>query len=113
MVRGALAGAALVALAALGWGGQAVGGVAVGAAVALLNFAWLARGAALVSGSPGGRTTAARRAVALALRHAATLAALGGPAALGWAHPVALGVGVTVLPLALVVQGLRTARQED
>src|SRR3990167_2993557 len=106
--RGALAGAAAALVAAWGWGAPASGGVLVGAAVALLHFAWLARGVAL--GAPGARRPGARWIVALGTRYLVTFAALAAPVALEWAHPVALGVGVTVLPLALTAAGLRAAR---
>ena len=108
---GALAGAALALGAGWGWGVRAAAGVAVGAAVALLDFAWLARGVALLAAAPGARRPGVRWAVALAARYLVTFAALGLPVALGWAHPVALAVGVTVLPLALTAGGLRAARQ--
>src|SRR3989338_970527 len=109
--RGARAGAAGAPFAAWGWGAPASGGVLVGAAVALLNFAWLARGVALVGGAAGARRPGARWIVALGTRYLVTFAALAAPVALEWAHPVALGVGVTVLPLALTAAGLRAARQ--
>jgi len=31
----------------------------------------------------------------------------------GWVHPIAVLVGYTVLPVALVMQGLRLAREES
>ncbi|MBI4271168.1 MAG: ATP synthase subunit I [Candidatus Rokubacteria bacterium] len=111
MIGGALAGSVLALLAACGWGAHAFGGVAVGAAVALLNFAWLARGVALVAGTPGGRRPGVRWVLALGTRYLLTFTALATPVALEWAHPVALGLGVTVLPLLLTTQGLHAARR--
>jgi len=108
---GALAGAALALGAGWGWGARASVGVAVGAAVALLDFAWLARAVALLAGAPGARRPGVRWTLALATRYLVTFAALVLPVALEWAPPVALGVGVTVLPLALTAEGLRAARQ--
>ena len=52
----------------------------------------------------GGRLTGLRLAAVAAL---AAMASRG-----GWAHPIALLAGYTVLPLALVVQGLRRRREE-
>ena len=102
-----------VALAvAGGWLGGAAGAIGVGAGIALAlgNFRWLvSRACAAPATSSAARAlwsmTAGLRFVAVGALCAAVLAA-------GWAHPVALVIGLTTLPCALIVHGLRAARQE-
>jgi hypothetical protein len=100
--------AAALAAAWVGGGPGAVG-VLSGGALGLVGF-WLltARVGAVVAGP----ATAAPWALLASLR----FAAVSGVAALlfvgGWAHPVAWLVGYSALPLALVLQGLRAAREE-
>ena len=103
---GAVAGAVL-------GGASALVGVGVGAAVAILNFAWLAHVTAHAAATR--RLPLRSRGVALLLiatRYLLIFMALGGPLAAGLAHPLALAVGLTVLPLTLTIQGLRVAREE-
>ena len=103
---------AVLALAAAWLGGVAAAlGAAGGAALALGNFRWLVARVAASTGAPGAaRTlwsmTSGIRFVAFAALCAALLAS-------GWAHPVAVVVGLTALPCALVGHGLRAARQES
>ncbi len=84
-------------------------GVLSGGALALVGFRVLAARVRAV----GGPTPAFPWIVLTVLR----FAAVGGVAALlfvgGWAHPVAWLVGYSVLPVVLVVQGLRSAREES
>jgi hypothetical protein len=97
---------AVVAAAAAGFTGLAGAAGAAGAgAIAVLNFRWLARGAAhaLAGGGPRGAL------VSLGLRHLATLGALAVLLSSGWAHPVAAVAGIAVLPVVLIAEGLRTA----
>lgn len=103
--------ASAVALAA-GWlaGPTALVGVGVGAAVALVSFRWLARAAASAVEAPAsGR---ARSLALVTLRHLGSFLMLGAPVAAGVAHPVALAVGLTVLPVVLTTVGLLAAREE-
>ena len=84
-------------------------GVLTGGALALVGFRVLAARVRAV----GGPAPAGHWIVLAALR----FAVVGGVAALlfvgGWAHPVGWLVGYSVLPAALVVQGLRGARAEN
>ena len=104
---------AVVVLAlAGGWLGGAPGaaGVVAGGALALGSFRWLAARVVAVSAGP---TLPSGWIVVTGLRFAtvAALAALGFAA--GWVHPIALLAGYTVLPVALVTQGLRLVRKEN
>jgi hypothetical protein len=104
-------GAALT-LAAAWLGGMAGAvGAATGVALAVGNFRWLVARVPATSAASG----AARMlwAMAAGLRYLAFAAVAGAALATGWAHPVALVVGLTVLPCALVGHGLRVARQES
>jgi hypothetical protein len=111
VIVGGSATAVLCALVGAFVGGApALIGVGVGAAVAIGNFAWLARAAVSTAEPTSRRRT---RVVALLLiRHLVTFAALGAPVAAGVVHPLALAAGLTVLPVTLTIQGLRTVRQE-
>ena len=99
-------------LAAGGWGARVGLGVLVGAGVAVANFAWLARAVAQVAAAFAGSRPRVRWILALGTRYLVSFAALAAPVVLGWAHPVALGVGLTALPLALTLEGWRAARRE-
>lgn len=109
--------AILVALLALpaAWlaGASAAVGVLAAGALTVGNFWWLSRAAA-TAGDP----TAPRREVAgwilgAGTRLAVLFAAFAALCAGGYAHPVALVVGLGALPCALVVQGLRSARDTE
>jgi hypothetical protein len=105
--------AALLALGVAlvgGWlaGRTTVFGVAAGAALALADFWWLsARVDAAANGTPG----------ALVWLGAAGLRLTGVTVAVAVLfltqqfHPIALVIGLAVLPCALVVRGLRVARE--
>jgi hypothetical protein len=103
--------AAVVVSLAGGWAGGAPGalGVLTGGALGLAGFRLLAR---RVRAAAAGPAPAAPWVALAALR----FAAVAGVAALlfvhGWAHPVAWLVGYSLLPVVLVVQGLRGAREE-
>lgn len=96
-----------MALAAWLAGAPAAVGVLAGAALALVNFRWLAGRAAALAASPaaGGRWLAGS-----VLR----LAAAGGACAVLFradaVDPLGLVAGLSVLPPAVVVAGLRAAR---
>ncbi|HEY7649941.1 MAG TPA: ATP synthase subunit I [Methylomirabilota bacterium] len=94
------------------WGPRVGFGVLIGAAVAAANFAWLARGLAQVATAFAGRRPRVRWILILSTRYLVSFVVLAAPVALGWAHPAALGVGLTALPVALTLEGWRAARGE-
>lgn len=104
--------AVLVAALAGGWLGGAPGalGVLTGGALGLVGFRLLASRVRRVVTGP---VLTAPWLVLAALR----FGAVSGVTALlfvgGWAHPVGWLVGYSVLPVALVLQGLRLARGES
>jgi len=108
-------GVAVAVMTAGAWwlaGAPAAAGVGGGGAIALVNFRWLARDvrratAAVVEGGAG-----IGRIGRVGLRQLVTFGALGLLVAQGWAHPVAVGVGLAALPPVLLVQGLLDARRE-
>jgi len=105
--------AVLVAALAGGWLGGAPGalGVVAGGALGIAGFRVLAVRVRAVTAA--GPTLTAPWMMLAGLR----FTAISGVAALlfvaGWAHPVAWLAGYSALPLALVVQGLRLAREES
>ena len=105
---------ALVALLAApaGWlgGSTAALGVLAGGALAVVNFRWLAARAVAVASSAG--VAGGAWLVGAGLRLTAFTAASAGLLAFEWAHPVALLAGLSVLPCAVIVEGLRAASRE-
>ena len=101
--------ATLAVAAVAGWVGgiPGAGGAAAGGAIALVNFRWLARGAAIALGQPRVRSFALVR---VGLRHAVTFSALALALSTGWAHPIAVIAGLSVLPPVLIAHGLRGGR---
>jgi ATP synthase I subunit len=96
-----------LALPAVWLGGPAAGlGLLTGVALGLGNLWWLAGGALALS---RGETKRRGWSRAAAGRFAAFAAVLVLVLTTGLAHPVALVVGLTVLPCALVTEGLRRA----
>jgi ATP synthase I chain len=111
--------AAVTALAAAGaWvGGTPAGlGVLAGGTLAIVNFRWLvarASAATALGVAPGaGDSAASAWLVGSGLRFGACLAACTALLATGWAHPIALLVGLTILPCDLIARGLAAARGE-
>ena len=105
--------AAVAALAALGWWllGAPIGlGVLAGGALAVVNFRWLVARAAIATAT--GSASAAAWILGAGLRFAACAGACGILLAYGWAHPIALVAGFTVLPCDLIARGLESARTE-
>jgi len=102
---------AVLALAA-GWigGSAAAVGAAAGVALALGNFRWLVSRVCATTATPA--AAHALWSVAAGLRFIAFGGLCAALLASGWAHPVALVVGLTALPGALVGHGLRAARSE-
>jgi ATP synthase I chain len=86
-------------------GTEAALGVVAGSALAVLNFLWLARGVMRASAETSRRVWV----VASALRMVAVMGAFATLLATGLIHPVALVIGLTALPCALVARGLYTA----
>ena len=100
---------ATVALAAgAGWfaGLPGASGAAAGGAIALLHFRWLARGAAGALRGEGGFRLGL---TGLGLRSAGAFGALALTVAGGWAHPLAVIAGLSVLPPVLLAAGARSA----
>jgi ATP synthase I chain len=91
---------------AAGWRG-AVGGLA-GGLISLGSFRWIASGVARAAAPAAG--SLALTAVAVGVRHLAAFGALALALGSGAAHPVALLVGVSVLPPVLIALGLTRAR---
>lgn len=111
------AAAALAAPAAWIGGVPAGLGVLAGGALAIVNFRWLVARAtavtAVLSATPGnGGAAASVWLVGSGLRFGASLVACTLLLATGWAHPVALLAGFTLLPCDLIVRGLAAARAE-
>ena len=92
-----------------GWLGGASGalGVAAGGALALGSFRLLAARVSALDGTPAGGWML-RSALRFVGAAAVAAVLLGG----GWAHPLALVAGYSVLPVAVVLHGLRAAREE-
>jgi ATP synthase I chain len=104
--------AVLVAALAGGWLGGVPGalGVLAGGALGLVSFRLLAARVRAVSAI--GPTLTAPWPLLAGLRFAAVAGVAGLLFVHGWAHPVAWLVGYSALPLAVVLQGLRLAREE-
>src|SRR3989442_14322758 len=101
------------ALAAVGaWLGRAAAGLGVvaGGVPAVLTFRWLVARASAATAA--GNAAASAWLVGAGLRFAACTVACALLLTTGWAHPVALVVGFTVLPCDLIARGLAGARTE-
>jgi hypothetical protein len=85
-------------------------GAAAGVALALGNFRWLV--SRVPTPSAAAQTARVLWPMLAGLRFVAFGALCAALLATGWAHPVALVVGLTALPCALVGHGLRAARLE-
>ncbi|HZP37766.1 MAG TPA: ATP synthase subunit I [Methylomirabilota bacterium] len=92
-------------------GAPAAAGVGGGGAIALLNFRWLAREVVRAT-APNAEGGSLGRIGRMGLRQIVTFGALGALIAQGWAHPVAVGVGLAALPPILLAQGLLDARKD-
>jgi ATP synthase I subunit len=112
------AAAAALAVPAAWIGGAPAGlGVLAGGVLAIVNFRWLAARAAAATAAPSatagtGSGAASAWLVGSGLRFGASLAACTLLLATGWAHPIGLLAGFTVLPCDLIVRGLAAARVE-
>lgn len=104
------AAAVLAGALAGGWldGVPGALGVLAGGALALVSFRLLASRVAAAGPAP-----AAPWAVLAGVRFAAVSGVAAALFVAGWAHPVAWLAGYSALPLAVVLQGLRLAREES
>ncbi|MEX2221215.1 MAG: ATP synthase subunit I [Candidatus Rokuibacteriota bacterium] len=92
-------------------GAPAAAGVGGGGAIALVNFRWLARDLHRATALIAEGGTGIGRISRVGLRQLVTFGALGLLVAQGWAHPVAVAVGLAALPPVLLAQGLLDARR--
>jgi hypothetical protein len=109
-LAGVPAGAALAAGGFWIAGPEAGLGVAAGAGLGLGNFWWMTRGVAAVA--RGVRPVAGWHLLAT-VRFLVLLIALAGLLRFGLVHPVAVVVGLVVMPAALVAAGLRAAARSE
>lgn len=86
-------------------------GILAGGALALANFACLARIGRRLLASPGGAGVRAWWWLGSALRHLAVFAALAVLFASGRVHPLAVAAGLTLPPVVLIALALRQARE--
>ena len=85
-------------------------GLLAAGALTVGNFWWLARAAARAGDPAAPRREIAGWVLGAGARFAVLFAAFAALCAGGYAHPVAVVVGLSVLPCALIAQGLRSAR---
>ena len=100
-------------LTAVAWwvaGAAAALGTAGGGVVALLNFRWLAAGAVSLVALPGAGVPSRFSLAGAGLRHIATFGALALLLSTGWAHPLGVVAGVSVLPPILIAYGFGSAK---
>src|SRR5215475_12491896 len=109
-IESGVACAAVALLAFVGWGATAGAGVAVAGTLTIVNFRWLARGAAAAAAAGERDSRLAAWALAAAGRFAVLVVAFALLFASGWVHPIAVVAGLAVLPCALVARGLSQAR---
>ena len=97
------------------WLAGASGALGVLAAGALTagNFWWLARAATSAGDPASPRRDVAGWVFGAGIRFAVLFVAFAALCAGGYAHPVAVVVGLTVLPCAVIAQGLRSAREAE
>jgi len=89
----------------------AAAGVSGGGGIALVNFRWLARDVGRATALIAEGSTGIGRLSRMGLRQLFTFGALGLLVAQGWAHPVAVVIGLAALPPVLLAQGLLDARR--
>lgn len=105
--------AALALLAVWVGGVTAAAGVCAGGALAIANFRWLSGRTLTVLAGLSGQGPLGGWALGFGLRLGALAAVTAGLLVSGWAHPVGVVVGFTVLPCVLIVRGLALARERD
>ena len=94
-------------------GSPAAIGVLAAGALTVGNFWWLSRAASTASDPTTPRVEVAGWVLGAGARFTVLFAAFAALCAGGYAHPVALVVGLSALPCALIAQGLRSARETD
>jgi hypothetical protein len=105
----AIALAALAVPAAWLAGPSGAIGVLAAGALAVGNFWWLSRSAAAAGGPSAAPPQVSGWVFAAGIRFTLLFVAFAALCAGGYAHPVAVVLGLGVLPCALIVQGLRDA----
>jgi hypothetical protein len=104
---------AVLALPAAWIGGlSAALGVLAGGLLSVGNFCWLSRQARAACDAVSGVARRDGWMLLSGLRLLVATAACAILLATGWIHPVALLVGLTVLPYEVIAQGLRASRAE-
>jgi ATP synthase I subunit len=88
-------------------------GVLAAGVLTVGNFWWLSRAAAGAGDPAAPRREVAGWMLGAGARYALLFVAFAALCAGGYAHPVAVVVGLGVLPCALIAQGLRSAREGD
>ena len=88
-------------------------GLLAAGALTVGNFWWLARAAAGAGDPTAPRRDVASWVLGAGARFAVLFAAFAALCAGGYAHPVTVVIGLSVLPCALIAQGLRSARQGE
>ena len=106
----AIALAALAVPAAWLAGPSAAIGVLAAGGLTVGNFWWLSRAAAAAGAASAPPAQVSGWVFVAGIRFTVLFVAFAALCAGGYAHPVAVVLGLSVLPLALVVQGLRNAR---
>jgi hypothetical protein len=103
-------GVALTAPAAWFGGVDGALGAAAGAGIAVANFRWLASRVRVTLAAAAPERPGA--ALSMVLRLAALTAAVALLLASGHADPIAIVGGLTVVPVTIVAEGLRTVRED-
>ena len=102
----------LVTLVAGVYGGASMAlGVIGGGVVALGNFSLLSRAGRRTASLVAGETRGSLSWISLACRHLAVFLAVALLVSSKWADPIAVLVGISVLPPVLIATGLLTGRQ--
>jgi hypothetical protein len=105
--------AALALPAAWLGGTTAAIGVLAAGALTVGNFWWLARAASNAADPAAPRPEVSGWILGTGTRLAVLFVAFAALCAGGYAHPVAVVVGLSVLPFAVIAQGLRSARETE
>ena len=109
LTAGTSAATVVVALVAAWFGGRPAGiGVLAGGVLALVDFRWLVAQAAAMTAPSQARTV---WLIGAGARFAVLLTSCAALLITGAAHPVALVLGLSVVPCQVVFQGLREARR--
>lgn len=113
-VTGTLALALAPLSAAAAWlaGPPALLGILAGAGLAWGSFGWVTVGSRRVLASRQGTRVGPLWILGLGLRHLSLFAGLGALLWSGHVHPVALVVGLSLLPPVLIVEALRAGTRE-